>query len=101
MCVLVYLQVGLMKVKEMSWFQKGSFSDMDSVPTRVLRLGLSDRSLTWLVLAPIAAASPHLDAPIFTALLPGIRRILRQKKYMFFISDTFYSEHCVIKEKNV
>ncbi|TNN85331.1 hypothetical protein EYF80_004353 [Liparis tanakae] len=43
-----------MKVKEMSWFQKGSFSEMESLPTRALRLGLSDRSLTWLVLAPIA-----------------------------------------------
>ena len=54
-CVFVYLLVGLMKVKEMSWFQNGSFSDMDSVPTRAFRLGLSDRSLTWLVLAPITA----------------------------------------------
>ena len=49
-----------MKVKEMSWFQKGSFCDTDSVPTRVLRLGFSDRSLTWLVLAPI---SPSVSLP--------------------------------------
>lgn len=69
MCV--YLLVGLMKVKEMSWFQKGSFSDMDSVPTRVLRLELSDRSLTWLVLAPISTASPQPDVPVFKAFFTG------------------------------
>ena len=46
-----------MKVKEMSWFQNGSFSDMDSVPMRVLRLWLSDKSVTRLVLAPISQFS--------------------------------------------
>ncbi|KAF3848999.1 hypothetical protein F7725_015496 [Dissostichus mawsoni] len=66
-----------MKVKEMSWFQKGSFSDMDSVPTRVLRLGLSDRSLTWLVLAPIALYWLH-SARLTTLLAssPGICQLL-------------------------
>lgn len=61
-----------MNVKEISWFQKGSFSDMDSVPTRVLRLGLLDRSLTWLVLAPISTASRQQDAPGLTSSSPVI-----------------------------
>ena len=69
-----------MNVKEMSWFQKGSFSDMDSVPTRALRLGLSDRSLTWLVLAPISTGSAQPDSPLFTVFSPGICQILEQKE---------------------
>lgn len=56
-----------MKVNEMSWFQKGSFSEMDSVPIRVLRLWFSGRSLTWLVLAPISRF--HTGAS-FTASSP-------------------------------
>lgn len=71
-CRCVYLLVGLVYVKEMSWFQKGSFSDMDSVPTRVLRLWLSDRSLIWLVLAPISAPSSQTHTPRFTPFLSGI-----------------------------
>lgn len=63
-----YLLVGLMKVKDISWFQKGSFSDMDSVPTRVLRLWLLDRSLIWLVLAPISAPSSQPNTLRFTVL---------------------------------
>lgn len=67
-----YLLVGLTKVKEMSWFQKGSFSDMDSVPTRVLRLWLLARSLMWLVLAPISAPSSQTHTPHFTPFSQGI-----------------------------
>lgn len=70
-----------MKVKEMSWFQNGSFSDMDSVPTRALRLGLSDRSLTWLVLAPISAGCAQPDAPLVAAALsPSISQTLKREE---------------------
>lgn len=75
-----YLLVGLMKVKEMSWFQKGSFSDMDSVPTRVFRLGLLDRSLIWLVLAPIVAASPQPGKPIVSAFFSTRHMTIPAKK---------------------
>lgn len=52
--VCTHLQVGLVMVKDISWFQKGSFSETDSGPISFCRLWFSARSLTWLVLAPIS-----------------------------------------------
>lgn len=75
-----YLLVGLMKVKDISWFQKGSFSDMDSVPTRVLRLWLLDRSLMWLVLAPISAPSSQPNTLRFTVLTRHMKNSAGQDK---------------------
>lgn len=78
-----------MNVKEISWFQKGSFSDMDSVPTRVLRLGLLDRSLTWLVLAPISTASRQRDAPVLTSSSPVIYdKILGAEEMLSLLHST-------------
>lgn len=62
---------------------------MDSVPTRVLRLGLVDRSLTWLVLAPISTVSLQRDPPISTSSSPGTYdRIL-------WANGMFYSQYSV------
>ncbi len=68
-----HLQMGLVKVNEISWFQKGSFSEMESGPIRVRMLWLSDRSLTWLVFAPIAPGN-HQRLPqslIISRAKPG------------------------------
>lgn len=76
-----HLQVGLVKVNEISWFQKGSFSETASGPIRVRMLWLSDRSLTWLVFAPIAPGN-HQRLPqslIISRAKPGGS----WEKYMF------------------
>lgn len=83
-----------MKVKDISWFQKGSFSDMDSVPTRVLRLWLLDTSLIWLVLAPISAPSSQPNTLGFTVLTRHMKNsagqdMLGEQKKLFYTRNSY------------
>lgn len=56
---VAYLLVGAGKENEKSWFQKGSFSEIDSVPDSFFKYSFLGRSLILLLFDPIFCATDN------------------------------------------